>query len=59
MVLHGDDDQIVPYENTAVLAAKLLKHGVLKMFPGLPHIMLTTNADELNAGILKFIREKT
>jgi len=56
LVLHGDDDQIVPYQDAAVLSAKLLKHGSLKLYPGLPHGMLTTNAEEINAGILAFIR---
>jgi non-heme chloroperoxidase len=56
LVLHGDDDQIVPYQDAAVLSAKLLKHGSLKLYPGLPHGMLTTNAEEINADILAFIR---
>jgi non-heme chloroperoxidase len=57
LVLHGDDDQIVPYQDAAPLAVKLLERGTLKIYPGLPHGMLTTNADELNADILEFIRE--
>jgi non-heme chloroperoxidase len=57
LVLHGDDDQIVPYEDAALLSAKLLRHGRLKVYPGYPHGMLTVNAAELNADILAFIRQ--
>jgi non-heme chloroperoxidase len=57
LVLHGDDDQIVPYEDSAPLSVKLLQHGRLKVYPGYPHGMLTVNAEELNADILAFIRE--
>jgi non-heme chloroperoxidase len=56
LVLHGDDDQIVPYQDAGVLSAKLLKHGSLKIYPGYPHGMLTTNADVLNADLLAFVR---
>ena len=56
LVLHGDDDQIVPYQDAGVLSAKLLKRGTLKIYPGLPHGMLTTHADILNADLLNFVR---
>jgi len=56
LVQHGDDDQIVPYEDSAPLAAKLLKNGVLKTYEGLPHGMATTHADVINRDILAFIR---
>jgi non-heme chloroperoxidase len=56
LVMHGDDDQIVPYEDAALLSVKLLKHGTLKIYPGFPHGMLTTNAEVLNADLLAFIR---
>jgi non-heme chloroperoxidase len=56
LVMHGDDDQIVPYEDAALLSVKLLKHGSLKIYPGFPHGMLTTNAEVLNADLLAFIR---
>jgi non-heme chloroperoxidase len=56
LVMHGDDDQIVPYKDAALLAVKLLKHGTLKIYPGFPHGMLTTNADEINQDLLAFIR---
>jgi non-heme chloroperoxidase len=56
LVLHGDDDQIVPYADAGVLSAKLLKNATLKIYPGFPHGMLTTHADVLNPEILAFIR---
>jgi non-heme chloroperoxidase len=57
LVLHGDDDQIVPYQDSALLSVKLLRHGRLKVYPAHSHGMLTVNADELNADILAFIQE--
>ncbi|WP_300972992.1 alpha/beta hydrolase [Sphingomonas sp. LHG3406-1] len=56
LVLHGDDDQIVPYANAALRAIKLLKNGRLKIYPGFPHGMATTHADTINADLLAFIR---
>jgi non-heme chloroperoxidase len=56
LVMHGDDDQIVPYDDSAPLSVKLLKNGTLKKYPGFPHGMPTTNAAELNTDILAFIR---
>jgi len=56
LVLHGEDDQIVPYADSALLSAKLLKHGTLKTYPGFPHGMPTTNPDQINADLLAFIR---
>ena len=56
LVMHGDDDQIVPYKDAALLSAKLLRHGTLKLYPGFPHGMLTTNADVINQDLLTFIR---
>jgi non-heme chloroperoxidase len=56
LVLHGDDDQIVPYEDSAPLTVKLLKQGRLKTYPGYPHGMATTHADEINADILAYLR---
>jgi non-heme chloroperoxidase len=56
LVLHGDDDQIVPYEITAVKTAKLLKNGKLILYPGFPHGMPTTEATRINSDILTFIR---
>jgi len=56
LVMHGDDDQIVPYANSALLAVQLLRHGTLKIYPGLPHGMCTTHPDIINADLLAFIR---
>ncbi|ASR53636.1 alpha/beta fold hydrolase [Blastomonas fulva] len=56
LVLHGDDDQVVPYKNAALLQADLLPDATLKIYEGLSHGMLTVNADTLNADILAFIR---
>lgn len=55
LVLHGDDDQIVPIADSAPLSAKLLKNSTLKIYPGLPHGMCTTHADIINADLLAFI----
>ena len=56
LVMHGDDDQIVPYQDAALLSVKLLKHGTLKIYPGFPHGMLTTHADVINQDLLAFVR---
>jgi non-heme chloroperoxidase len=56
LVMHGDDDQIVPYADSGPLTAKLLKNGTLKTYKGFPHGMITTQADVINADILAFIR---
>jgi non-heme chloroperoxidase len=56
LVMHGDDDQIVPYKDAALLSAKLLKNSTLKIYPGFPHGMLTTHADVINPDLLAFIR---
>jgi non-heme chloroperoxidase len=56
LVMHGDDDQIVPYADSGPLSAKLLKKGTLKTYKGFPHGMLTTQADTINADILAFIK---
>ncbi|WP_425258920.1 alpha/beta fold hydrolase [Rubrivivax sp. RP6-9] len=56
LVMHGEDDQIVPIANSARLSVKLLKNGTLKTYPGLSHGMLTVNADILNADLLAFIQ---
>jgi len=56
LVMHGDDDQIVPYADSAPLSARLLKHGTLKTYPGFPHGMPTTEAATINADLLAFIR---
>ncbi|MGO4355183.1 alpha/beta fold hydrolase [Rhizobium sp. RAF36] len=56
LVLHGDDDQVVPVADSAVLSAKLLKNATLKIYKGLPHGMATTHAEIINADILAFIK---
>ncbi|MBL7240231.1 alpha/beta fold hydrolase [Komagataeibacter rhaeticus] len=55
LVLQGDDDQVVPYRNAAVLQDRLLQDSRLKIYPGYPHGMHTTHADVINADILAFI----
>jgi len=55
LVLQGDDDQVVPYKNAAILQDKLLRNSTLKIYPGYPHGMHTTHADVINADILAFI----
>ena len=56
LVAHGTDDQIVPYETSAVLAVKLLQNGVLRSYLGLPHGMLSTHPEILNPDLLSFAR---
>jgi non-heme chloroperoxidase len=56
LVMHGDDDQVVPYADSAPLSARLLRHGTLRTYPGFPHGMATTHADIINRDILEFIR---
>ena len=57
LVLHGEDDQIVPFSDSAPLTAKLLKNGTLKSYKGFPHGMPTTEADTINADLLAFIKQ--
>ena len=56
LVMHGDDDQIVPYADSGPLSAKLLPHGALKTYHGFPHGMPTTEAATINADLLTFIQ---
>ncbi|WP_376717798.1 alpha/beta fold hydrolase [Labrys neptuniae] len=56
LVMHGDDDQVVPYEDAALKAVKLLKKGTLKLYKGYPHGMLTTHADVINPDLLAFVK---
>lgn len=56
LVLHGEDDQIVPIDNAGRLSARLLQNGTLKTYPGLSHGMLTVNADTLNPDLLAFVK---
>jgi non-heme chloroperoxidase len=56
LVMHGDDDQVVPIADSAELSIKLLKNGTLKVYPGYPHGMCTTHADTINPDLLAFIQ---
>ncbi|RCW83807.1 non-heme chloroperoxidase [Phyllobacterium bourgognense] len=56
LVMHGDDDQIVPIADSALLSVKLLKNGTLKVYETYPHGMCTTHADVINADLLAFIK---
>jgi non-heme chloroperoxidase len=56
LVMHGDDDQVVPIADSAMLSSKLLKNGTLHVYEKFPHGMCTTHADVINADLLKFIR---
>ncbi|WP_454666498.1 alpha/beta fold hydrolase [Acinetobacter calcoaceticus] len=57
LVLHGDDDQIVPYKTSGVKSAELLQNSQLKIYPGFSHGMLTVNHEIINADLIAFIRE--
>jgi non-heme chloroperoxidase len=56
LVLHGEDDQIVPIDDSAHKAIKLLKHGTLKTYPGLPHGMFATHPEQINPDLLAFAK---
>jgi non-heme chloroperoxidase len=56
LVMHGDDDQVVPIADAALLSVKLVKNGTLKVYKGYPHGMLTTHADVINPDLLAFIQ---
>jgi len=56
LVMHGDDDQIVPYADSGPLSAKLLKKGTLKTYKGFPHGVPTTEAATINGDLLAFIK---
>jgi non-heme chloroperoxidase len=55
-IMHGDDDQIVPIADSALLSAKLVRNGTLKVYPGLPHGMCTTHPELINRDLLAFVR---
>ena len=56
LILHGDDDQIVPIGASALLSSKIVKGSTLKVYPGLPHGMCTTHKDLINADLLAFLK---
>ena len=57
LILHGDDDQIVPIGAAALPSAKLVKNATLKVYPGFPHGMPTTHADHINTDMLAFFKQ--
>ena len=52
--MHGDDDQIVPIGAAGLMSAEILKNATLKVYPGFPHGMPTTNAEQINTDLLEF-----
>jgi non-heme chloroperoxidase len=56
LILHGDADQIVPIDDSALLSSKLVRNSTLEIIPGGPHGMCTTLADKINASLLSFLR---
>jgi non-heme chloroperoxidase len=56
LILHGDDDQIVPISASALLSAKLVKGATLKVYPGAPHGMCSTLKDQVNDDLLAFLK---
>ncbi|ASL46282.1 Non-heme chloroperoxidase [Burkholderia sp. AD24] len=57
LVLHGDDDQIVPIDQAGRMSAKIVRNATLKVYPGAPHGMCTTEADKVNADLLAFLQQ--
>jgi non-heme chloroperoxidase len=57
LIIHGDDDQIVPINDSALLSAALVKGSALKVYPGAPHGLCSTLKDQVNADLLAFIHE--
>ena len=58
LVMHGEDDQIVPFADAGPLSAKLLKNATTRFYPGFPHGMPTTNADQINSDLLAFLKDQ-
>ena len=56
LIIHGDDDQIVPIADSALKAAKLAPKATLKIYPGAPHSLMATHTEQFNADVLAFIR---
>jgi non-heme chloroperoxidase len=56
LILHGDEDQIVPIADSSLLSSKIIKNATLKVYPGAPHGMSVTHADEVNADLLAFLK---
>ena len=58
LIMHGDDDQVVPIAITALVSAKIVKNAILKVYPGYPHGMPQTHKDVINADLLAFVEGK-
>ena len=58
LIMHGDDDQIVPIGASAMLSSKIVKGATLKVYPGLPHGMCSTHKDQINVDLLTFLNGK-
>lgn len=56
LIMHGDDDQIVPIANSALLSSKMIKHSTLKIYPGAPHGLCSTHKDQVNSDLLAFFK---
>jgi non-heme chloroperoxidase len=56
LIMHGDDDQIVPIGASATLSSKIVKGATLTVYPGLPHGMCSTNKDQVNSDLLAFLK---
>ena len=56
LIKHGDDDQVAPIADAALLSIKLVKNGALEVYQGVPHGMCTTHAEVINADLLAFIK---
>jgi non-heme chloroperoxidase len=56
LIIHGDEDQIVPIADSALLTSKLVKNATLKIYPGGPHGLTDTHKDQLNADLLTFLK---
>jgi non-heme chloroperoxidase len=56
LVMHGDDDQIVPIGAAGLMSAKILRNSTLKVYPGFPHGMAKTNTEKINADLLTFFK---
>lgn len=59
LIIHGDDDQVVPIGNSAMLMVKLIKNANLIVYKGAPHGLCTTEKDRVNADLLEFIKAET
>ncbi len=58
LIMHGDDDQIVPIGAAAMMSSKIVKNSILKVYRGLPHGMCSTHKDQINADLLAFLQKQ-